>query len=115
METSPYDQVFRRQTRREGTTLSACCACCGKTEQLRLLLPWAGEWMVNSLRLRFNRCPACGRWVCDACFRPGQGPEGAGLCKLCAGKEQGTRGTNEIGKTPPFSSEFPEEKGPAFS
>jgi hypothetical protein len=38
---------------------------------------------MSRLRLRFNQCPACGRWVCDDCFCMNTGPDGAGLCGEC--------------------------------
>ena len=31
----------------------------------------------------FNRCPLCGKWVCDDCFRAEEIRHG-GACKSCA-------------------------------
>jgi hypothetical protein len=59
------------------------CAAIENDEAIRLL--WAHERRLafeeSSLDARscFNRCPVCGKWVCDACFCLGD--EKCGECK----------------------------------
>ena len=87
---------------------SFCCDRCGKSwrsgaisfsgegnrsienDEVRKLL-WERDHRIAFERadmeaqLHFNRCPACGRWVCDECFRPLASDE-QDLCCDCAVK-----------------------------
>jgi hypothetical protein len=48
---------------------------------------WRKDWekalsmAVTEVKSKFNRCPACGRWVCADCW-----DKDAGLCKECSEK-----------------------------
>ena len=62
-----------------------------KEEALKLL--WAYERRAAydeaslDARLQFNRCPVCGKWVCDECFCI-EGKNGS-VCKDCDGAYSG--------------------------
>lgn len=62
----------------------AVCAVCGaKREQRGGLLRFS---RLARLRRLFNRCPMCGRWVCDDCFVIDG--VGDGRCSECAEKSE---------------------------
>ena len=99
---------FYKQVVLDETTLRfyALCAECGKrTEAGRLPLPCRNKALlaqyaagtvggirqtlynlnyakaVRRLARFFNRCPSCGKWVCDDCFDL---TDGYGACGSCA-------------------------------
>jgi len=87
-------------------SFSFFCDCCGKEwasqtmtfmaggftnidhEEARQML-WAHEHKAAFERanleatLKFNRCPLCGRWVCNDCFDWNE-PKHGGVCKDCS-------------------------------
>lgn len=61
------------------------CALCG-ARRYPLALPLLSprrEGAAGRLVRYYNRCPECGRWVCDGCFDL---TDGRGMCRECAGK-----------------------------
>jgi hypothetical protein len=101
----PLTQKSTDHSDRERFFFSFFCDCCGKEwisqimafrtagltaidhEEARQLL-WQQEHKVAfeqanmDARLQFNRCPLCGRWVCNECF-DSQEIQHGGICKEC--------------------------------
>jgi hypothetical protein len=61
-----------------------------ENEEARQML-WANEHRIAfeaancEARLHFNRCPICGKWVCDDCFCIEEKKHG-GVCRDCNGQ-----------------------------
>jgi hypothetical protein len=98
----PLTRQITDNSDEKGFAFSFFCDICGKQwksrpvlfdtggmtiehEEARMLL-WMKEHSAAyeqanlDARLQFNRCPVCGKWVCDACFNHG------GVCGKCNGE-----------------------------
>ncbi|MDR1464291.1 MAG: hypothetical protein LBJ11_03180 [Oscillospiraceae bacterium] len=72
------------------------CAICGKEQTMRKIWYQSRGKTLSELRLQFNRCEHCGKWVCCDCYLVDDGHgngayEGSDICSACA-KERGIIG-----------------------
>jgi hypothetical protein len=89
-----FDQAFDRQTTYDSDSKSytAKCAVCGKahTQKKRLFSGKRGS--LAKIRLHFNYCQTCGRWICNDCYLVDDGNANCiGICTDCA-KDRGITG-----------------------
>jgi hypothetical protein len=89
-----FDRAFDRQTTYDPArkTYTAKCAVCGRahTQKKRLFRGKRGS--VAELRIRFNYCQTCGRWICNDCYLVDDGNgDPIAICTDCA-KERGVTG-----------------------
>ena len=84
------DEVLKQQTvlNPAAKTYTARCSVCGKafSRKKRLFHSQAAE--MEKLRMNFNFCRTCCKWVCEDCFYIDDGNGNSiGLCSACAGKK----------------------------
>ncbi|MDR0376939.1 MAG: hypothetical protein LBH70_04010 [Spirochaetaceae bacterium] len=90
MDHRDYRKDFAAQTVLESPagTYTARCPICGAELDMKRKW-WTRQGAVlDALILHFNRCPRCGRWVCDDCFLAGSGGDSMGICRDCAAGEE---------------------------
>jgi hypothetical protein len=90
----PSQQAMDAQTSYDqaSKTYTAKCAVCGKAH--RKVKKWyrSRDATKAKLRLHFNFCGECGRWVCEDCYLVHDGVgNGIGVCRKC-GEKQGIKG-----------------------
>ena len=62
------------------------------------------SWIIDKLRLNYNYCDVCDKWVCGDCFLTDDGNGNSiGICTACA-KERGVTGLT----CAQFEEEWPE-------
>ncbi|MDR0916395.1 MAG: hypothetical protein LBN02_04310 [Oscillospiraceae bacterium] len=89
-----YDTAFAKQTELDepNMTYIARCAVCGKSRTIKKKLFCSNDKTLSELRLRFNYCQTCGRWICNDCYLVDDGNGNAmAICPDCA-KERGITG-----------------------
>ena len=73
-------------------TYTARCGVCGKIQTLKKTLFFSRDRTLEKLRMPFNFCETCGKWVCEDCYLIDDGNgNGIGICTACA-KERGRTG-----------------------
>jgi hypothetical protein len=85
---------FERQTSYASTTrtLTARCAICGTEKKRKKKWCHSRDKNASLLRLEFNFCGDCGRWICEDCYWADDGAgNGIGICREC-GERQGITG-----------------------
>jgi hypothetical protein len=90
----PSNEAMERQTEYDKArkTYTSRCAVCGKPKSLKKGLFLSHVAAIQKLRLKFNFCDTCGKWVCEDCFLIDDGNgNGIGICTACA-KERGITG-----------------------
>ncbi len=62
--------AIERQIEYEPTkkTYTSRCAVCGKAETMKKPLFYTHLWVIDKLRLNYNYCDVCDKWVCGDCF-----------------------------------------------
>jgi hypothetical protein len=91
---SKYDRALERQLEYDpaGKTYTVRCAVCGKVHTLKKTLFMTRYRAFQKLRMKFNFCDTCGKWICEDCFYIDDGKGGMiGICIPCA-KERGSTG-----------------------
>ena len=91
---SPSDQAFERQLDFDpaSKTYAARCAVCGKVHTLKKTLFMPRYRAFQKLRMQFDFCDACNKWVCEDCFYIDDGNgQVLAICIPCA-KERGREG-----------------------
>jgi transcription elongation factor Elf1 len=85
----PSNEAMERQTEydKASKTYTARCGVCGKAKSLKKGLFQSLFSAIQKLRLKFNFCDTCGKWVCEDCFLIDDGNgNGIGICTVCAKK-----------------------------
>jgi hypothetical protein len=88
----------------ESKTYTARCGVCGRPETRKKTFFRSLSAVFDKLRLQFNFCDTCGKWVCEDCYCVDDGNGNCiGICTACA-KEQGITGYT----IPQFEEAWPE-------
>jgi hypothetical protein len=92
----PSHRIFEREIEydNETRTFSARCAICGKTETKKKRWFRSRDGTIRLLRLEFDFCETCNRWVCEDCFLIDDGVGAIGICAECADTQGITGYTN---------------------
>jgi hypothetical protein len=90
----PSDEAIERQSEYDPVTKTfiARCGVCGKTQTLKKPLFCIRSAAIGKVRLMFNFCDTCNKWVCEDCFLTDDGNgSDMGLFTVCA-QERGKTG-----------------------
>jgi hypothetical protein len=90
----PTNEALERQVEYDlgSKTCTAHCGVCGKTKSQKKRFFLALSTAIGKLRMQFNFCETCGKWVCEDCFLIDDGNGNSiGICASCA-KEQSIKG-----------------------
>lgn len=81
--------AFERQVTHEtGSKIwTAKCAVCGKAVTGKKSLFHTEKGVLHRLRLLFNFCRVCGKWVCENCYLIHDTNGSMGICTACAKKK----------------------------
>nr|AGS53032.1 hypothetical protein [uncultured bacterium contig00031] len=80
---------FERQVTHESAskTYTAACPVCGKAVTGGKSLFLTPNGVLAKLRLLFNFCRVCGKWVCENCYFVQDTNGSMGICSACAKKK----------------------------
>ncbi|MDR1464290.1 MAG: hypothetical protein LBJ11_03175 [Oscillospiraceae bacterium] len=104
----PSDVAIEKQTEYDpGSKIyTTHCGVCGKPRSQHKDWYRSRFKTFRKLRLQFNFCDTCNRWICEDCFFLDDGNGNSiGICTECAEK-QGIKGLTQAG----FEEKWPEIK-----